>query len=311
MSFKWKKLGLTVMSASALFLAACGGSGSQSNEDALVDSGEITLAHVNWDDATMATHVVGTVLEDIGYNVNITSLDNAVVWQSVAEGQSDAMVAGWLPRTHSAQYEEYGDQMVHAGTNAEGAKIGLGVPTYMEDVNSIEDLNNQADQTITGIEPGAGIMESTQQAMEDYSNLTDWELQSSSTGAMTTELGEALENEEEIVFTAWNPHWMFQQYDIKYLEDPQGSYGGAETINTFTRQGLPDEEPIAYSVLENFQWDMSHIEDLMLQLDESGDPEQVARDWVDNNQDLVSEWTAEAEEMASSDEESGSEESSE
>lgn len=104
---------------------------------------------------------------------------------------------------------------------------------------------------------------------------------------------------------------MFQQYDIKYLEDPQGSYDGSKTINTFTGQGLPDEDPIAYSVLENFQWDMSHIEDLMLQLDQSGDPEQVGRDWVDNNQELVSEWTAEAEEMAASEGNSGSENSNE
>lgn len=45
------------------------------------------------------------VLEDEGYNVEITPLDNAVMWESVASGETDAMVSAWLPGTHGDLYK--------------------------------------------------------------------------------------------------------------------------------------------------------------------------------------------------------------
>ena len=55
---------------------------------------------------------------------------------------------------------------------------------------------------------------------------------------MTTALSKALKDKEEIIVTGWSPHWKFAKYDLKYLEDPKGVYGGEETINTFVRKGL-------------------------------------------------------------------------
>ena len=43
------------------------------------------------------------------------------------------------------------------GANLEGAISALTVPTYMEDINSITDLTDENDSTITAIEPGAGV----------------------------------------------------------------------------------------------------------------------------------------------------------
>src|SRR5699024_857122 len=176
--------------------------------------------------------------------------DNSVMWNSVATGEADGSVAAWVPLTHESQIEEYGDQVEHLGPNLEGAKIGMVVPEYM-DVDSIEDLSDEADQIITGIEPGAGVVAASEQALEDYDNLSDWEVVTSSSGAMTTELGQAYDSEEEIVVSGWSPHWKFQTYDLKYLEDPEGSYGEAETIDTFVREGLEEDLPEAYQVLAN------------------------------------------------------------
>jgi len=308
MLFNWKKLGITTLSIFTLLLTACSTGAESESENTLVDGKEIELVHTPWDDAIASTNVVGTVLEDLGFDVTLTSLDNAVMWQSVAEAEADALVSGWLPTTHGAQYEEYKEQLVHAGVNTENGQNGIAVPTYMENVNSIEDLNDQAGKTITGIEPGAGIMNLTQETVNAYPNLKDWELKSSSTGAMTTELGNAIENQEEIVITGWTPHWMFNEYDLKFLEDPKKTMGEVETINSFTRQGFKEENPIANSVIENFEWPVEELQTVMGNLNESGDPEEAAQNWIDNNQELVSEWTAEAKEMASSDSENQSSE---
>ena len=77
--------------------------------------------------------------------------------------------------------------------------------------NSIEDLKDQADKSIIGIEPGAGVMAATEKALKDYDNLKDWNLVPSSSGAMTVALGEAIKQHKDIVITGWSPHWMFNK----------------------------------------------------------------------------------------------------
>src|SRR5699024_7867001 len=80
------------------------------------------------------------------------------------------------------------------------------------------------DYTITGIEPGAGLTLSTEKVLEEYDNLTGWDLELSSTAGMLVELEQAIENEEPIIITGWKPHWMFAKYpELKYLEDPKGT----------------------------------------------------------------------------------------
>ncbi|GAB3060531.1 glycine betaine ABC transporter substrate-binding protein [Virgibacillus ainsalahensis] len=304
----WKQFGLIMGLALLLILAACGGGGSEeesadngeetdngtseeSSEGSNVGEGqEIELAYVEWDTEIASTNVVGKVLEDLGYDVTVTPLDNAVMWEAVASGEADGMVAAWMPGTHAAQFEEYGDQMVDLGENLEGAKIGMVVPEYM-DVNSIADLSDEAGQTVTGIEPGAGVVAASEQALEDYDNLSDWEVQTSSSGAMATELGSAVENEEEIVVTGWSPHWKFQEYDLKYLEDPEGSFGEAEVIKTMVREGLEEDMPEAYQVLDNFYWETSSMEEVMVEIQNGTAPEEAAATWVEENPDLVAEWT--------------------
>ena len=262
------------------------------NEQGSEKKGDVELAMVEWDTEIASTNVVKTVLEDMGYNVKITPLDNAIMWNAVATGDADGMVAAWLPATHGEQYEEYKDQVDDLGANLEGARIGLVVPEYM-DVNSIEDLSDEADKNITGIEAGAGVVGAAERALEDYDNLSDWELTPSSSGAMVTAIGEAIDNKEDIVVTGWSPHWKFATYDLKYLEDPKGTFGDKEEIKTMARKGLEDDMPEVYKVLDNFNWSIDDMESVMLQISEGSDPADAAREWVDANQDKVSEWTEE------------------
>ena len=55
--------------------------------------------------------------------------------------------------------------------------------------------------------------------------------------------------------TGWTPHWKFSAYDLKYLEDPKGTLGGAENIKTIARKGLEEDMPEAYKILDRFNWE--------------------------------------------------------
>lgn len=292
--FNWRHLGLAAGLSLSLIAAGCGSDDNSSSDGASdkgsSDNNKITLSYVEWDTEIASTNVVKKVLEDEGFDVTITPLDNAVMWESVATGETDGMVAAWLPGTHGDLYEQYKDNIVDLGPNLEGAKIGLVVPEYM-DVISIEDLDGEADKKITGIEPGAGVVKASENAVEEYDNLDGWEVVTSSSGAMTTALGEAIDKKEDMIVTGWSPHWKFQQYDLKYLKDPKGVFGDAETINTVVREGLEDDMPKAYKILDQFNWTPDDIETVMLEISKGASPEEAAEQWVEDNKDKVAEWT--------------------
>lgn len=293
----WKKIGLTTLASTSLLLAACGNE-AQSSQDTLVDGDEFTIVHVPWETEIASSYVLGGVLQDLGYDVELTSTDLAVAFEAVSSGQAEATTSVWMPESQADLWAEHEENFDHIGTSMEGARVGLAVPTYMEDVNSIEDLSDEAEQEIIGIEAGAGVVQGAQEAIQEYDNLEGWNVTTSSAGALTTELGSATENQEEIVVTGWSPHWKFLTYDLKYLDDPKNVFGQEETIETIGRLGLEEEHPVAYSVLENFHWDVSDMEEVMLDMEEGASPEQAASNWIEENPEHVAEWTAEAEEIA-------------
>ncbi|HEP1351132.1 TPA: ABC transporter permease/substrate binding protein [Streptococcus pyogenes] len=284
---KW--IGLAVL---AVFLIAALGRGIMAMTSGMADKGEtVNIAYVQWDSEVASTHVIAEVLKNEGYHVTLTPLDNAVMWQTVANGNADFSTSAWLPVTHGQQYQKYKSKLDDLGPNLKGTKLGLAVPKYMTDVNSIEDLSKQADQKITGIEPGAGIMAAAKKTLKEYHNLSSWELVAASTGAMTTSLDQAIKKKDPIVVTAWSPHWMFAKYDLKYLKDPKETFGSTENINTIARKGLKKDLPNVYKIIDKFHWTQKDMEAVMLDINKGMSPEAAAKKWVEANKSKVSSWT--------------------
>ncbi|MCK0744987.1 glycine betaine ABC transporter substrate-binding protein [Chromohalobacter nigrandesensis] len=255
--------------------------------------GDITLAYVEWSSEVASTNVVRAVLEEQGYNVEMSSLSAAAMWQAVAYGDADGMVAAWLPSTHEQYLDEVGDKVENLGPNLQGTKLGLVVPSYT-DISSIDELDDKADMVndeIVGIDPGAGLMNLTENVIDEYDLDDAINLQSGSGATMTAALDSAIKNDEDIVVAGWTPHWMFARWDLKYLDDPKNVYGGAEHINTVVRQGLKDDMPEAYAILDNFEWTPEQMGEVMLMnQEEDSDPYENAKQWVDENPDVVDEW---------------------
>lgn len=289
---KKKSIGLLLAVLLVAALAGCssGAGGGQT----------VKLAYVAWDSEIASTYVVKEVLESkLGMTAEMLQVDAGPMWAGVADGSADAMVAAWLPGTHASYLEQYGDKIEDLGPNLDGTKTGLAVPAYM-DINSIEDLKNSdlagtLDNRIVGIEPGAGIMMATEQALADY-GLSDYTLLESSSAAMVQELEKAYRNNEPIVVTGWTPHWMFANMDLKYLEDPKGVYGGAEQIHTMVRTGLAEDMPEVYQFLDQFNWTPEDMEQVMVDIANGQSPEDAAKSWVEEHADQVNSWTVQVQE---------------
>ncbi|MFD1412490.1 glycine betaine ABC transporter substrate-binding protein [Oceanobacillus jeddahense] len=156
--------------------------------------------------------------------------------------------------------------------------------------------SEEVDYTVTGIEPGAGVTETANNTLDTYDNLDGWELEESSTVGMLAQLADAISNEEPIIVTGWIPHHKFLQYDLKMLDDPEGTMGESESAHTITRLDLEEDMPDAYELLNKFNWELEDVEQVMYEAEDS-DVETAAANWVEENQDKVAEWTENIEEV--------------
>lgn len=151
-------------------------------------------------------------------------------------------------------------------------------------------VGETVDYEIVGIDPGAGLMKATAKVIEDY-GLEDWTLIEGSGAAMTAALKKAYDDKEPIIVTGWTPHWMFAKFDLKYLEDPKGVYGEAENIHTIARNGLKEDKPDAYKVLDQFNWTSDDMGEVMVMIEDGMKEDEAAAKWVEENADKVTEWT--------------------
>ncbi len=267
-------------------------SGITAAEVKKASKGQVTLVYVEWSSEIASTNVVKTVLEELGYKVEMLSVSAAAMWQAVASGDADAHVAAWLPSTHAHYFEAVKDKIEDLGANLEGTKIGLVVPTYVT-INSIEELNANVDKfqrKIIGIDPGAGLMSKTEMVIEEY-HLDQFKLIEGSGATMAAALKEAIRNQQWIVVTGWTPHWKFSRWQLKYLEDPKKIYGDEEYIGTIVRKRLREDMPEVYHFLDNFYWTTADMEKVMIWNEEPNTtPEENAKRWVNENRDKVAKW---------------------
>ncbi|MBM4761683.1 glycine betaine ABC transporter substrate-binding protein [Bacillus sp. B15-48] len=172
-----------------------------------------------------------------------------------------------------------------------GTALVVAIPDRTAPIDGDENsIGAQTDYKIVGIEPGAGLMGLTKTALDDY-ELGAWTLLEGSSAAMVAELQKAYMNQKPIIITGWTPHWMFSKFDLKYLDDPKGSFGGAEEIHTIVRKGLEQDAPGAYTILDQFYWEPSDMESVMVDIADGMNSTEAAEKWIDANPDKVSEWT--------------------
>lgn len=297
-----KKIG-AVLGASALALSLTACSSSEESADSTGDSasgggelGTITLGYLpSWTDGLSSAYLLEDQLEKIGYEVEHETLNEAAaLYAGLSQGDVDIFPSAWPEVTHASYMEEYGEDIEDLGSYYDNAALNLSVPDYMEDITSIEDLEGQGerfDGTIYGIEPGAGLTEATQDSvLPGYGLDEEYELVTSSTPAMLSELQNAVDNEEDIVVTLWTPFWANNEFPVRALEDPQGHYGDSESLHHLARTGFTEEFPELADWIGQIQLtdtEYNDLENLVVNEYEEGEEDQAVDQWLEENPDVM------------------------
>ncbi|MFJ4172676.1 glycine betaine ABC transporter substrate-binding protein [Microbacterium sp. NPDC089696] len=295
---KKKFLTITALGAAAtLALAGCSGDGmggtgggSGSGSEGGGDKGTITLGFLpSWTDGLSTAYLLQDQLEKIGYTVEMKTLTEAgPLYTGLAQGDVDIYPSAWPELTHKSYMDEYGDDIEDLGAYYDNAKLTIAVPEYSE-LTSIEDLAGKGAEfggKIIGIEPGAGLTAQTQKMMPEYGLDGEYELVTSSTAAMLTELKSATDAAKDIVVTLWRPFWANDAFPLKDLEDPKGAMGEAEALHFLGTKGFAEEFPEAAELIEKIKLDDEQygaLEDLVVNEFGEGKEAEAVDAWLEEH----------------------------
>lgn len=282
-------LGLTLTACASEEPQPAGGS-----ETAAGDQTEISIGIPSgWDEGIAVSHLWKNILEDQGYTVETETADVGIIYTGLAGGDFDVTFDVWLPYTHASYEKEYGAAVTDLGTWYDDAKLTIAV-NEDSPAQSLEDLAAMADEygnKLVGIEAGAGLTEITQDEVIPTYGLEDMEFAVSSTPAMLAELKGATDAGENIAVTLWRPHWAYDEFPVRDLEDPQGALGDAEEIHMWGTSDFEERYPELSGWLAGFTLtdeQLFSLENMMFNDDEyADDPDAAVDAWLEQNPDFL------------------------
>ncbi|GAB4351592.1 MAG: choline ABC transporter substrate-binding protein [Oricola sp.] len=262
---------------------------------------DVTFSDVGWTDITATTAATKTILEALGYNVDVKVLSVPVTYASMKKGVVDVFLGNWMPTMEGdiAPYREDGS-VETVRENLEGAKYTLAVNKAGADLGIADfaDIAAHKDELggkIYGIEPGNdGNRLIIDMINSDAFGLKGFELAESSEQGMLAQVDRATKRNEPIVFLGWEPHPMNANFEMTYLTGGDDYFGpnlGGATVYTNTRAGYSEECPNVGALLANLKFTLAMENEIMgAILNDGEDPDKAASEWLAKHPDMLDGW---------------------
>ncbi|MFE3186343.1 ABC transporter permease/substrate binding protein [Streptomyces violascens] len=258
---------------------------------------KISLGYIPWDEGVASTFLWKELLERRGFTVDARQYEAGALYTGMAGGQIDFETDSWLPTTHAQYWAKYKDKLEDMGSWYGPTSLELSVPSYVKDVNSLDDLKGKGAEfqnRIVGIEPSAGetgILKD--KILKEYGLDGEYKVVDGSTPGMLAELKRAYAKKEPIVVPLWSPHWAYNTYDLKKLKDPKGVWGKGDGVHTLARKGFASDNAEVGNWLKNFKMDEKQLTSLEAKIQSTGKGKEqdAVRAWLKENPGLADKWT--------------------
>jgi glycine betaine/proline transport system substrate-binding protein len=337
----WKLFGkwlcLSALLVLTVLLAACGGAAQPAapaqeaaepaKEEAAApaeSSGEkitIKLAENPWTGSAVNVAVAKILLEkELGYPVEIVTIDENAQWAALAKGDLSASLEVW-PSGHAENVKQYIDEqkvVENGGELGVVGKIGWYEPTYVveehPELATWEGFKNpELAALFKTAETGnkgqflAGDPSWVQYDDQIIKNL-GLDLQpvvAGSEQAVLAQLDSAYSRKEPILFYFWTPHSVHAKYDlteVKLPEHTEECYAKTESggvdcdypsdiLFKIFWKDLQNKAPDAYKLLKNFKYTTEDQISMIAAVElEKKSTAEAAQAWVDGHQDVWKAW---------------------
>lgn len=250
----------------------------------------ITVGTMSWEDLTPITGITKTVLENAGYAVKVVEFSEiGIAYAALTKGDVQVLASQTDYATQD-YWNKNKNRLEKLSPVSYGLYQAIAVPKYV-DIDSLEQLNDNADKfggKIIGIEPGSGLMSDANKAVKDYG--FKLQLLEGSTAAMTAALKSAVDRKEWVAVTIWEPSWMAQKFDLKFLKDPKRSFAPPQAYYWIGHKGFTAEYPHAREVIASVYVPLADITAINGAVKDGKSMDQAVASWADNHADLMKRW---------------------
>ena len=250
----------------------------------------ITMGTMSWEDILPVTGVTKIALENAGYTVNVVPFSEwGIAYAALTKGDIQ-ILASQTDYVAQDYWDKNKKKLEKISPVSHGLFQGVAVPKYVT-IDSMDQLNDNADKfggKIVGIEPGSGLMRDTANSVKAY----DLKLQlvEGSTAAMTAALKSAVDRKEWIAVTIWEPSWMMQKYDVKFLKDPKAVFPPPQSYYWIGKKGFSADNPHAREVIASVYVPLADITAINSAVNEGKTMDEAIKAWTDSHADLLKRW---------------------
>ena len=266
------------------------------------DETPIKIAINEWTGQHISAHIVGQLLVKADYNVEFVTAGAVPQFAAIAQGNLHLQPETW-DNNVGAVY----DDAVAAGDIVKVGPLGLTTyegwmyPSYMKD-------------KCPGLPAAAALMECAQAfgTAETFPKgrlityPADWGTKSKdlvaaeglpfaaiaggSEGAMIAELKSAYTAKKPALMMFWEPHKIFTQYDMEWVDMAQYGFNQAN-VSKIVWRGFQERWGGAYELVKALKIDNATQNALMLEIDNKKRPvEEVVAEWIAANQSTWQPW---------------------
>ncbi|CUX70842.1 MULTISPECIES: glycine betaine ABC transporter substrate-binding protein [Agrobacterium] len=250
----------------------------------------ITVGTMSWEDLTPITGITKKVLEDSGYAVKVVSFSEwGIAYAALSKGDIQ-LLASQTDYVAQDYWDKNKRRLEKISPVSHGLYQAIAVPKYVT-IDSIDQLNDNADKfggKIIGIEPGSGLMRDAGNAVKDYG--LKLQLVEGSTAAMTAALKSAIDRKEWVAVTIWEPSWMMQRYDVKFLKDPKAVFPPPQSYYWIGQKGFSEKYPHAREVVASIYVPLADITTINGAVNDGKTMDQAVKEWTDSHADLLKRW---------------------
>ncbi|HEY9037419.1 MAG TPA: ABC transporter substrate-binding protein [Roseovarius sp.] len=311
-----------IQTLTALLLAGASTIGMSSAAEMGATGEPIKLAISEWTGQHITTHIAGSILQRMGYDVEYITAGNYPQFTALGDGDLSASLEVWLNNAGDIY-----PKMKESGKTVDIGPLGLDTregwmyPKHMEEMcPGLPDWN-----ALTTCKDILVTAETFPQG-RILSYPADWGTRSAgiiaalgidykavpagSEGALVAELKSAATQKTPLVMMFWSPHWVFAEVDAGWVElpaydpacdtdpawgpnpDATGDCGVEQPVTMKVAwSGFEEKWPAAYAFLEAFQMNTPDQERMMKAIDQDGEQiEDVVSAYVDAQKDTWTPW---------------------
>lgn len=289
--------------------------------DEPMEKSTIVLAENPWDGSSLNTAVARILLEDeLGYPVEVISLDEGATWPAIAAGDVHANLEQW-PSGHGADIETYIDTGLidNGGLLGVTGAIGWWIPTYLVEANpALATWEGFNDPDVAALFATAETGDKGQFLIGDPSYVTFDEaiitnlglpfqtVVGGSEAALMTSIESAFANEDAILFYFWTPHSVHDAFDLTRVALPDvtpecedaavnapDEYAcdyPDDVLFKIISPDLADQAPDADALLRSFNYTSADQISMLAAVDGGLTIDEAAQAWVDANEAVWSAW---------------------